>query len=67
MEAEPQTFHEAWICLTPCHFALSYLVAPYLQFCTQDAEGEENRHGKKSVKEAHSYRFVPIFRTLPLP
>jgi len=44
-----------------------FFVAPYPQFCTQDAEGEENRNGKKSVKEAHSYRFVPIFGTLPLP
>jgi hypothetical protein len=42
-------------------------VAPYPQFCTQDTEGEENRHGKKSVKEAHSYRFVSIFRTPPSP
>jgi hypothetical protein len=43
-------------------FGLSLLVAPCPQSCTQHAEGVRNGQGKKSVKEAHSYRIVPIFR-----
>jgi hypothetical protein len=31
-------------------------------FCIVSAEGGGNRQGKHSVKEAHSYRFVPLHR-----